>query len=490
MNIFFRTDSSISIGTGHVMRCVTLADELTRRGSTVSFMCREGEGSLINLIEEKGYKVHRLLHDASLEEDRQVAQKILLAERNKPDWLITDNYNIDISWETSLREYAKKIMVIDDLADKKHDCDILLNQNINATERDYEALVPDNCTKFIGPKYALLRNQFSSKRKTLRRRNGEIKKILVFLGGADPDNVTCTVLRALELLNMPEIEKEIVIGESNPNRDSVKEFVSQLPNANLHINVENMDQFMSDADLSIGSCGTATWERCCLGLPSIVIGLAENQLKIANKMQEDGAIIYTGWFEDVTAKDILEDISFLLRHKEIVRSISLKSLDCVDGKGTVRVTDNLLNIFSSIRLRDATPDDCWSIYEWRNDSEVRRYFFDSSPVSRDKHKEWFMAAISSSKTALLIGENGDKPVGVLRYDFDSEKALASIYMVPEFISRGVGVSVLKKGSGWIKRYHPEVRRIIAETKHGNIASQKIFERAGFNESHTTHSLAV
>lgn len=487
MKIFIRADASIEIGTGHVMRCLTLADELRLRGCEIKFICRDEKGSLIDQIEKNRYRVNRLTQCKDIEADRHLTQEILQGEDNKPEWLIVDNYDFDSSWETPLRGYVKKIMVIDDLAEKKHNCDLLLNQNLGIDEKSYSGLVPEHCEKLLGTEYALLRPQFLKERDSLRPRPGEVKRVLIFLGGADPDNVTGKAINAIKMLNLPDIAIDVVLGESNPNRDDIKNLLNHMPKTTLHISSANMAHLMANADLSIGSCGTTTWERCCLGLPSIIIGLSRNQLHIAKKLSEEGAIIYTGWFENITEKEIFEDLSFLLRHPEAIRCISLRSLDLVDGKGITRVVRYLLNMDESIHLRNASLNDCWKIYEWRNHPEIRKHFFDPSPISKTTHHEWFVNVVSSSKIALLIGEKrGGAPVGVLRYDFDMDIATVSVYVIPEFLSKGIGSLLLKAGNEWMKKEHPEVRKIVAKIEGDNLASQKTFKKVGFHESHLTY----
>lgn len=342
MNIFFRTDSSIDIGTGHVIRCLTLADALRQREVNVSFICREEQGNLISHIERSGYKVHHLQSGIDIEEDRKLTEKIIAACEVSPDWLIIDHYDIDISWETSLRKFVKKIMVIDDLANRRHNCDLLLDQNYSSNGNRYDRLVPDNCIKFFGPTYALLRPQFQKIRENLKERNSEIKRILVFMGGVDPTNETCKVLRAIKMLERPNIAIDVVVGSSNPHQAEIEAFVSTMPNTICHVNVDNMAELMALADLCIGAGGTTTWERCCLGLPSIVMILAENQRKIAESLSREEVIVNLGWFEDVKETDIRDALKNLANNLDFRRSLSIKGCKIVDGRGVERVSQMMI----------------------------------------------------------------------------------------------------------------------------------------------------
>tara|TARA_B100000315_G_scaffold184167_1_gene173160 strand:+ start:11059 stop:12534 length:1476 start_codon:yes stop_codon:yes gene_type:complete len=486
MNIVIRTDASDSLGTGHVMRCLTLADELRSYGAKISFICREETGNLIELIEKKTYKVHTISTSISLETDKKLTQNVLKNQPIFPDWLIIDHYEIDISWESSLRMFTKKIMVIDDLANKKHDCDILLNQNYGTNENKYKGLVPEDCIRLIGPKNALLRPLFVKLRENIKESNGEIKRILVSMGGADTTNETCKVLRAITMLNRADIATDVIIGSSNSNLKEIRALASQMPNTTSHYHVENMAELMLAADLSIGGGGTTTWERCCFGLPTLIITIAENQVDVIEKLAKDGYVIYSGWHKDVTEQNIFEDVLFLLRHEEIVRRMSSIVKNIVDGNGVKRVANYIMNNLQSIYLRPVTIDDCERVFEWRNHPEVRKYSFDPSPLSWDEHKQWFSKKISSSKAAFLIGEKDNIPVGVLRYDFRKNDAHISIYVSSEFLDKGIGTKLLKKGNNWIKEHYPKINKIIANIIPGNHQSVKVFQKAGFKENSLTH----
>ncbi len=342
MNIFFRTDASIDIGTGHVIRCLTLSDELRQNGVNIGFICREETGNLIEYIEKRGYYVHRLPADIDIETDIQLTQRILERHAMKPDWLVIDHYDIDSSWESPLREFVRKIMVIDDLANRQHDCDLLLDQNCRLNGNNYNGLVPDNCMKLLGPKYALLRPQFLKARENLRERTSEVKRILVFMGGTDTTNETSKALRAIQMLNRPDIAIDTIIGASNPYRIEIIDLASQMPNTNCYFQVDNMAELMALADLCIGAGGTTTWERCCLGLPTIVIVIAENQIEIAENLAKKETVINLGWFEHIKKSDIEDALKILINNHEKSRTMSTKARELVDGRGAERVANALI----------------------------------------------------------------------------------------------------------------------------------------------------
>jgi len=354
MELIIRVDASVFIGIGHIIRCLTLADESNRRGVNIQFICKEEEGNLIGLIEKKGYRSHRLPRSIDLAEERELTKKILKNRSNCPDLLVVDHYDRDISYEFPLREHVKKIMVIDDLANRRHDCDLILDQSYSKNDNRYNGLVPENCIQLLGPKYAILCPQFQKARGSLRKRDNGVNRILVFMGGVDSKNITSKVLRAIHMLGRSDIAIDVVIGNLNPYHDEIKILTSKIPNTICHHNVENMADLMLSADLCIGAGGTTTWERCCVGLPTISIILAENQKSISESLHKEGAIINLGWYYNVTEKNIKEVVECLIDNPQKMVSMSDKSRRLVDGKGVGRVIDTISSIVDNRNIYEFT----------------------------------------------------------------------------------------------------------------------------------------
>lgn len=358
--ILIRADASVQIGTGHVMRCLTLADELRGRGTESIFVCREFAGNLCGYIEEKGYIVHRLpvsdtpkqntegnlKHAAWLGADWQTdarqVEEIIKGIEPLPDWLVVDHYALDEKWEEYLRPHVKKIMVIDDLADRPHDCDLLLDQNFYENlESRYDGLAPSGCKKLLGPKYALLRPEFREERKNLRKRDGHVKRIMIFFGGSDPTNETTKALEAVRMLSRPDIAVDVVVGSANPNKDKINELCNAMSNVIYHCQVSNMAKLMADADLFIGGGGSTTWERCCLGLPSMIISTAMNQDAIAVGCELSGIGIYIGESKEISFHRIKIQIEKMRSNQNTLLNLGKKSANMVDGKGATYVASIL-----------------------------------------------------------------------------------------------------------------------------------------------------
>ncbi|MBO8158623.1 UDP-2,4-diacetamido-2,4,6-trideoxy-beta-L-altropyranose hydrolase [Thermosyntropha sp.] len=336
--IIFRTDSAFIIGSGHLMRCLTLADELKQNGAEIKFISRDLPENLTEIAEKKGYKVYKLPYKNKKEiiiddystwlgtdfrEDAEETIKIL--EQESPDWIIIDHYAIDIKWEQIVRPYVKKIMVIDDLANRQHDCDLLLDQNlVENMENRYNKLVPAHCKKLLGPSYALLRPEFREARKKLKKRDGTVRRILIFFGGSDPTNETEKALRAVLMLNRPDITVDVVVGKANPHKEKIKKLCAIHSNVNYYCQVNNMAELMAEADLAIGAGGATTWERCYMGLPSVVIDIAENQKIVTDYLSKSGFIIYLGISEEVDIYRIHEEIAKIIENTDILLSIKRK----------------------------------------------------------------------------------------------------------------------------------------------------------------------
>lgn len=312
--ILFRTDASLQIGTGHVMRCLTLADALAARGAQCHFLCRAYEGNLIEIIRAKGHCVHTIpalpqgarssandIHvdapahrhwlGASQAEDIDACAPVLEALR--PDWLIVDHYALDARWERAFAPLCGRLMVIDDLADRPHECDVLLDQTIGRTAGDYAALVPAHCQLLCGSQYALLRPEFAELRpySLQRRAQPQLRHLLISMGGVDKGNATGQVLTALHESALPDdCGITVVMGMAAPWRDEVERQAQAMPwPTQVQTGVSNMAQLMADSDLAIGAAGATSWERCCLGLPTIMLVLAENQSAVARGLEQAGA---------------------------------------------------------------------------------------------------------------------------------------------------------------------------------------------------------
>ena len=368
MKVIFRTDASLQMGTGHVMRCLTLADALAAQGADCLFICREHQGNLIEQIRNKGYRTHALpvlpsvgacLLAIKAASDQQAsahshwlganqvedaaACAAILTEVN-PDWLIVDHYALDSRWEITLKPHYRKLMVIDDLADRTHVCDLLLDQTFGRDSEDYRPLVPAGSRLLCGSQYALLRPEFAAMRdySLQRRANPQLRRLLVTMGGIDKDNATGQVLDALNACALPDdCRITVVLGGTSPWLDHVRQQAEHMPwPTEVLVGGSNMGQLMADSDLAIGAAGATSWERCCLGLPTIMLVLADNQLQIARGLQLVGAVqvLHDPWQIYGSLPDLLRS---LLSSIERLSVMSQAAAAIADGNGVATVIQHL-----------------------------------------------------------------------------------------------------------------------------------------------------
>jgi len=366
IKVGIRVDASIKIGSGHVMRCLTLAEMLRRSGADVHFVCREHDGNLCGYVHRLGFSVYQL---PAFEEPKgqkakettfepwlgaswslDVAQTAgnLSGGNGELDWLVIDHYAIDSRWEKKARTFARRIFVIDDLANRTHDCDVLLDQNLfDRMEQRYEGLVPTDCVKLLGPQYALLREEFQFIRTKAKVREGSIRKVLIFFGGTDPTGETLKTVKALAGLAIEDMEFDVVVGGGNEQREDIARFCAAHNHFRFHCQVDYMSQLMLHADLALGAGGSTTWERCCLGLPSITLTTADNQVEITQAVAKLGATIYLGHYNEITEQAWLDCFEQLQRSPEQIAAMSLTGLKLMDNLKEYGVTD----VFSSV-LKD------------------------------------------------------------------------------------------------------------------------------------------
>jgi len=350
MKAAFRVDASSQIGTGHFMRCLTLADALKQRGAQIRFISRQMPEYLRDMLAEKGHEFMQLDGRQSKEAASQLSHahwlgigqhadaqdSIQVLSDQNWDWLIVDHYALDTNWESALRQSAKNILVIDDIADRQHDCDVLLDQNFYADMGTrYTGKMPAHCQLLLGPRYALLRDEFRQLREQVKPRSGAVKRILVFFGGVDAGNYTALAIEALADIGIDDLQVDVVIGTQHPYRKDIESTCAEHGFA-CHVQTNRMAELMAAADLAIGAGGSASWERCCLGLPCIVGAVAKNQTQAAKDLSIFGAVKFVGVMQDITVQKLSEEVK-QAHHSDWVKKASLCGLELVDAQGVTRV---------------------------------------------------------------------------------------------------------------------------------------------------------
>ncbi len=356
--VLFRTDASFEIGSGHVMRCLSLAQEFRERKASCVFACREMPGDLSSFIAKQGFHVLRLPaaksghlpngdsvpHASWLGADpaTDAGETIQASSGEDFDLLVVDHYGIDAFWERKLRSHCGRLLVVDDLADRAHECDFLVDQNFNpAAHRKYGSLTSSRTALLLGPEFAFIRRPIREARNSRIRTRTEIKHILIFLGGSDPGNFTQVALEALAPFRGLKID--VLAGMQNVHTAKLREKFGTRENISIRTHTDAIEELMLQADLAVGACGVTTWERACLGLPTVIVSTAVNQVRVARSLDEAGYVVYLGPAESVSPEQIAQAVENLRSRPERVREMSERSMVLVDGQGLERIAERVLS---------------------------------------------------------------------------------------------------------------------------------------------------
>jgi UDP-2,4-diacetamido-2,4,6-trideoxy-beta-L-altropyranose hydrolase len=493
VHVVIRADASSSIGSGHVMRCLSLGGELRRRGASVEFVSRNHPGNLSPVLERAGVSCrllppgriaapaagdppHAAWVGASWSED---LGQTLQAMTTAPDWIVVDHYGLDARWESAARRTGAKIFAIDDLADRQHDCDLLLDQNLLPAGR-YEDLVPATAGVLTGPAFALLHPDYEQLHREVSLRAGRPRRLFVFFGGADRQNLLARSLRAFLGLGRDDVEVDAVVGNTGNPPAEVLELAAGAPNIHLHSGLPTLAPLMAAADLAIGAGGASSWERLCLGLPSIIITLADNQRPIAKALDDAKLAISLGHQEEVKQEDIAAMLALLL-DAELDPDWSARCHAAVDGRGAPRVADALTTDGSaSLVARRATDRDELLLLEWANDMATRSNAFSSRRIDPAEHHQWLSSRLSSPdrcRIYILETEHG-LPVGQARFDRCEDAWEIDFSVARLFRGRGLGARVLGAG---IEAVRGDLggALLLGRVKRENRASRRVFESLGF-----------
>jgi len=497
LRVAFRTDSNHEIGTGHFMRCLTLTEELIKQKSEITFVSRDLPKHLQNMLIEREvkycnlssdnqvYPLDELAHSKWLKTSqlKDANQTLDILKTKGWDWIIIDHYSLDQRFEKQMRGITKHIMVIDDLADRVHDCDILLDQNFYKDQQQrYIGKVPSHCRQLLGPSYAMLRSEFKECHQFVSARTGKVRKILVFFGGMDVENLTGVALNVLVGMNL-DLQVDVVIGLLHPCKEEIVQFCKKNK-FNIYVQTTNMPALMAQADLAIGAGGTSIWERSCMGLPSICIVSADNQQKQIADLNHAN-LIFSPQELNITFDFLPSIFNHLISQPEMLKDISSKSLKMVDGLGVIRVASALK--IHNLQLRLVELLDAKNIFQWRNHPLVRKNSTNHGVINWEEHSEWFNKRLNNLDGPLLIGEIENKPVGVVRFDISKSNAEVSIFLVPDIHMKGIGGYLLEKAEIWLSVNFPNIRKLHAKVLSNNEPSKRLFEKLNYSLSESKES---
>lgn len=473
------------------MRCLTLATRLKQHQVQVRFISRHLPQHFRDMLAQRHIQFTLLESESAASETDELAHAPWLGVSQSQDaqesiqaladqtweWLIVDHYALDSRWETAMRSVCQRILAIDDIADRRHDCDLLLDQNLYADmECRYVDKLPSHCRQLLGPRYALLRDEFHQARGMARPRNVPVRRVLVFFGGIDAQNYTAHAIDALASMR-GELTADIVIGSQHPQRTMIEDKCLKN-NFTCHVQTDRFAELLSQADLSIGAGGSSVWERACLGVPALIISTAANQTKQVADAASEG-LIYAPELSSGDKPDvwIARHVRALMENSSLRELISRRAKQMVDTSGISRIVANL--DCGEIEFRVAREADSEKIFEWRNHPRIRESSRNSDVIAWESHQKWFLPMCSDPARILVIGYRRDQPVGVVRFDRQGEQAEISIYLVQTGFNNGQGYNLLLSAEQWIMRNYPDIKLIQATVLGGNIRSHRLFSDAGY-----------
>jgi len=475
--LLIRADASLAIGTGHVMRCLALAQAWQDAGGHAIFAMAEGTPAVEERLRNEGFAVARAeVRVGSAADAKETAR---LAHKHNASWVVVDGYEFGARYQASLKSWGLKVLFVDDNGNAEHySAEIVLNQNAHAREAFYPSR--DASTRLLlGPRFAMLRREFTAWRGWNRETSAVARRVLVTMGGSDPDNITERVVRAI--LADPSLNATVVVGGSNPHLCQLRELVAGAQqNVRLVENVPNMLELMAKTDVAISGAGTTSLEMCFLGLPAMLIVLADNQRAAAEELNRRGAAINLGEGAEVRPSTLSPCLTRLISSEGARKAMSERGRELVDGHGAERVLRELHT--SALYIRRATTADCKLLWELANDPTVRASAFSPATIPWEDHVAWFESRMQTAACHILIGESQGAFAGQVRIDERPDgQGEIDVSVAREFRGAGVGSRLIDLAiceifaSTGMSRVHGYIRT-------QNTASQRAFENAGFQNA--------
>jgi len=474
-----RADASPLIGTGHIMRCLALAQAWHDDGGQAVFITAiEAPTIEKRLRAEEMSIVHLPSYPGSQDDARQTVDA---AREAGAHWLVVDGYNFDASYQATIKKAGLSLLFIDDNGQcNGYHADVVLNQNVYAKAELYQN--SDSGTRLLlGTRYVLLRREFLKYHGWRREYPKVARRLLVTMGGADLGNATAGVIEALPQKSVDGIEAVVVVGGTNPHREQLEAAIrnSKVP-IRLVNDVAKMSDLMAWADVAVSAGGSTCWELAFMGLPSIVLVLADNQLAVADHLNSAKISVNMGWLRSLPCTAITQELARLVTNKGLRIEMGVRGRHLVDGEGAARVL-NHMKTSSKLRLRRAREDDCRLLWEWASDPHVRAWSFSSASIPWKEHVTWFTQKLRDPNCFIFIAmDDQDRPIGQVRFDMTSD-CEAEIGLSIDGSNRGerygsllieLSVAEMFRGAG--------VKTINAYIRRENQASCKAFENARFN----------
>jgi UDP-2,4-diacetamido-2,4,6-trideoxy-beta-L-altropyranose hydrolase len=476
-SLLIRADANVQIGTGHVMRCLALAQAWLGHTSntTAVFAMNSVIPALVKRLDDEGIRVEHLSAPSGSKADASATANLAIAFSS--EWIVVDGYAFGAEYQKVLKDAGLKLLLIDDYGHAQHYyCDLLLNENINPRD-DWYRRRESYTVLLLGTRYAMLRREFWKWAGWSREVRTRASRVLVTMGGADPADVTGLVLEALELLPLENLEARVVVGAANPHHQRMSERVARSEGkVELLTAITNMPEMMAWADVAVSAAGTTLWELLFMQLPTIAVAIAENQRSSALGLGEMGAV-QTLELSTLRASSLAAGIQSLMHSVDLRHGMAQGGTQIVDGHGTERVV-KAMNGTREMVLRRAGAEHCRLWWEWANDPDVRRVSFVQDPIPWETHVQWFAERLRDNNSLLFVGLDDDVPVGQLRYDLDGNEAAVSVSLDRAMRDKGYGSRLIALGSQRVFE-STGVELIHAYIKPGNRVSARAFVSAGY-----------
>jgi UDP-2,4-diacetamido-2,4,6-trideoxy-beta-L-altropyranose hydrolase len=472
--LLVRADASTRRGTGHIMRCLALAQRWRRTGPAV-FAVAECPRALIERLHREGCEVRELpVVPGSIDDARAV---VALAGQTDAAWIVVDGYHFDAPYQREVHTSGRQLLVLDDFGHAgEYSADFVLNQNLDADAALYCRRSPET-RLLLGPRFALLRAEYASWRGHRREILSMGRKILVTLGGADADNVAGRVIDAIAQLE--EIETTVVLGGSNPHRAAIEAAVRErAPAMRVVVDTQEMPQWMAWADVAVAAGGSTSWELAFMGLPSLVFVLADNQVPVAEALQRHGVSVSLGRATAPTSARVASALRDLLHDPAARARMSQAGRALVDGNGAARVVAHLKA--ADVDLRLAAADDCRTFFDWANDPAVRAASFAAEPIDWETHARWFTARLHDPQCRLYIARYNQSEIGPIRFEEIGNGTTISLSLAPSARGQDLAAALILRGVDQIFR-DSSTPMIHAFIKPENGPSLRAFQIAGFSD---------
>lgn len=473
------------------MRCLALAQAWQDAGGRAQFAVAQSTPAIQARLASEDCEVFSVTAEPGSTADAN--QTIALAGEHQANWIVVDGYQFDADYQRALKAAGCKILFVDDYGHATHySADIVLNQNISAGAEMYASREAQT-RLLLGPHYCLLRREFSGWREREREIPSRCRRVLVMMGGSDPENLTARAIEALTLAGVESLAVTVVIGGSNPHAEILQTRVAESGlKMTVLQDVSNPAELMAAADVAISAAGSTCWELCLLGLPALLIDVADNQTGVAAELERKGCAIHVG-NKTVPARKIADELRRLLDSRELRQALALCSRELVDGNGAKRVVSVLRGV-PGLRLRPARAEDSRLLWEWANDAEVRAASFSPAAIPWEAHVAWFAEKLRTSETPgekgslILIAEDElATPVGQIRFDATTDGGWeVDVSVAAAARGRGLGSALIERGMHELFRSH-QGARVHAFVKPQNTASVKAFEDAGFRRAGTVQT---